>query len=296
MIILNKIQKINYKTVITVGDFDGVHVGHKKLIKKTKDIAKNIGAKSLVFTFVPNTKQILFDRALKNILTFRERRFALKKFDIDFLVECLFDSEFAKIDSNTFFDMLIENFNCVKLVVGENFKFGSDKANLLKKDYMNMIITENQIMFYDQKISSSYIRRLIADKKIEQANIFLSERYFVMSEVVHGQKRNIGFPTINFIIDKDKLLPPDGVYQTKTLIHKKIYLSVTNIGCNPTFASDSSTIETHILDYNKNIYGETAIVFFEKFLRDEIKFDSLNNLKKQIQKDIAFIKSQDTGR
>ena len=296
MIILDKIKNIDYKTVITIGNFDGVHIGHEYLIKKTKYLAQKMGAKSLVFTFWPNTKQVLFDKNLKTILTLSERRFVLKKFDVDFLLEHNFNVNFSRMSSNDFFELLLNSLNCVALVVGEDYSFGKDNINLLKHEYKNKIIIQPEIKFGNQekhKISSSYIRQLISDRNIEQANKFLTENYFIMSKVVYGKKRNISVPTINFVLNKNKLLPPDGVYQTKTLVNKKIYQSLTNIGYNPTVQNKFRSIETHILDFSGDIYGQTVIVYFEKFLRNEIKFGSVNELQNQIKKDLSFVKSQE---
>jgi riboflavin kinase/FMN adenylyltransferase len=294
MLILNKLEKLDCKTVITIGNFDGVHIGHRKLIEKTKIMAKKLNAKSLVFSFCPHTLQILKDTSFKTIYTNDERRLILSGLNIDYLLEMPFDFNIAKMKTDEFLNLIIENLNCIALVIGNNYKFGCDNSNFAMQKYKNKIVIENveSVTFDNEKLSSSYIRKLVKEKKIEQLEKLLGAKYFIMEKILHGQKRCVAFPTINFITDKNKLLPGDGVYYTTTLINNYKYKSLTNIGYNPTVENEFRSVETHILDFSKDVYGQNAIVYFNEFIRGEIKFDSTEKLKAQIQKDIFYVQSK----
>ena len=291
MIVLNKIKKLPCNTVITIGNFDGVHLGHRLLIEKTKSMAKKMNAKSLVFSFCPHTMQILKDPSFKTIYTANEKRFVISKLNIDYLLEFPFNFDIAKMKSIDFLNLLIENLNCIAIITGSDYKFGNDNSNSALENFKDKIVIKNinDINFDSKKISSTYIRSIIQEKNFTQIEKLLGQKYFVMDKIIHGLKRNISFPTINFMPNKNKLLPPDGVYFTTTLINNSKYKSLTNIGFNPTVQNSFRSVETHILDFSENIYGHTAVVYFNKFIRPEIKFNSVSALKNQIQKDIDYV-------
>ena len=225
MIVLNGIVErnfnFNFKTVITVGNFDGVHAGHRFLLKKTSELAKKLNAKSLVFSFWPNTKKILFDNKFKSIFDRDERRLILKNLAIDYLFEFDFDYEKKNIRSRDFLEMLIKKFNCVGLVLGEDFKFGCDDSKKILCEYksLNVIVTKKKL-----NVSSSKIRNLILDRKFGAVKKLMCENYFVYKKNV----RMVGRKII-FFADENKLLPPDGIYKTKVLIDGKIFYAVAEI-------------------------------------------------------------------
>ena len=291
MIVLKNFEKLPCKTVITIGNFDGVHIAHRLLIEKTKSVAKQMNAKSLVFSFCPHTKQILSDPDFKTIYTTDEKRFLLSKLNIDYLMELPFNLDIANLNSVQFLNLLTQNLNCIGIVTGSDFKIGNDNFYPTFRNLKNNLVIENvsNINFGRKKISSTYIRKLLVQKDLDQIEKMLGQKYFVMDKVIHGLKRNISLPTINFIPDKNKLLPPDGVYFTTVCINNIYYKGVTNIGFNPTVNNNFRCIETHILDFKQNIYGQSVFVYFNKFIRPEIKFDSVAKLKMQIQKDVDYV-------
>ena len=225
MIVLNGIFErnfnFNFKTVITVGNFDGVHAGHRFLLKKTSELAKKLNAKSLVFSFWPNTKKILFDNEFKSIFERDERRLVLKKLAIDYLFEFGFDYEKKNIKSRDFLEMLIKKFNCVGLVLGEDFKFGCDDSKKILCEYknLNVIVIKKKL-----NVSSSKIRNLIFEKNFDVAKKLMCGNYFVYKNNV----KMVGIKII-FFVDENKLLPPDGIYKTKILIIGKIFDAATEI-------------------------------------------------------------------
>ena len=194
MIVLNGIVErnfnFNFKTVITVGNFDGVHAGHRFLLKKTSELAKKLNAKSLVFSFWPNTKKILFDNKFKSIFDRDERRLILKNLAIDYLFEFDFDYEKKNIRSRDFLEMLIKKFNCVGLVLGEDFKFGCDDSKKILCEYksLNVIVTKKKL-----NVSSSKIRNLILDRKFGAVKKLMCENYFVYKKNVRMLGRKISF-------------------------------------------------------------------------------------------------------
>ena len=225
MIVLNGIFErnfnFNFKTVITVGNFDGVHAGHRFLLKKTSELAKKLNAKLLVFSFWPNTKKILFDNKFKSIFDRYERRLILKNLAIDYLFEFNFDCEKKNIKSRDFLAILIKEFNCVGLVLGEDFKFGCDDSKKILCEYknLNVIVIKKKL-----NVSSSKIRNLILEKRFDVAKKLMCENYFIYKKNVKIVGRRI-----IFLADENKLLPPNGIYKTKILIDGKIFDAVTEI-------------------------------------------------------------------
>lgn len=223
MIVLNGIfeRNFSFKTVITIGNFDGVHAGHRFLLKKTGELAKKLNAKSLVFSFCPNTKKVLFDNEFKSIFDRDERRLILKNLAIDYWFEFDFDDKKKNIKSKDFLEMLIKKFNCVGLVLGEDFKFGCDDSKKILCEYknLNVIVIKKKL-----NVSSSKIRNLILNKKFDVAKKLMCGDYFVCKKNVEMVGRKI-----IFLVDENKLLPPDGIYKTKILIGGKIFDAVTEI-------------------------------------------------------------------
>ncbi len=223
MIVLNNFceRSFNFSTVITIGNFDGVHAGHRFLLKKTSELAKKLNAKSLVFSFWPNTKKVLFDNKFKSIFDRYEKRLVLKNLAIDYLFEFDFDCKKKNIKSQDFLEMLIKKFNCVGLVLGEDFKFGCDDSKKILCEYknLNVIVIKKKL-----NVSSSKIRNLILNKKFDVAKKLMCGDYFFCKKNVEMVGRKI-----IFLVDENKLLPPDGIYKTKILIGGKIFDAVTEI-------------------------------------------------------------------
>jgi len=237
MIVLDKIWDsdfcLDFKTVITIGNFDGVHIGHRKLIKKTINLAKKFNAKSLVFSFWPHTRQVLLSKDFNTIFNKYERREILKSLNIDYLVEFDFNSQTKKIKTQEFIRILIKKLNCVGLVFGNDFKFGCDNTKkileLYKTRYKNFILIkklDDVFLNKNIKVSSTYIRKLIKQKKFRLVEKLLCQKYFISV-----QPKKIFNNIIKFDLDlkKNKLLPPDGFYETNILINNQKYKTQTKI-------------------------------------------------------------------
>lgn len=279
-------------TAITLGNFDGLHQGHRALIQLTKEFAKEENLESVVFSFAPHPMLVFQkkkDFAL--IMSPAEKCFAMEQMGVDTYVEYPFDQEFAATSAYDFaVKLLFERMQCKVLVVGENYHFGSqrsgDYATLrrLGEEHGVKVIAVPSVQYDGVRISSSRIRQCLLDQELEAANTMLTTPYFILGQVKEGKKlgRTIGFPTVNIEAHPLKLFPPNGVYATKTLYQGKYYYGVTNIGKNPTVNGEQKIIETYLFDFDQMIYGETLQIFFYKFLRSEKKFADVEELQAQI--------------
>lgn len=293
-------EKENQKTVVTIGNFDGIHIGHKKLITTTRKCALEKNLKSIVITFSPHPLEIVKNNMpFYYIFSEEEKNIEMEKENIDFFIKYPFTKDFSNISPEKFVDILIEKLNCKILVVGEDYCFGkhrSGNVNILKQlgeQKGIQVIKISNIVIDGERVSSSIIRECINNRNIKKANLLLNKPYYIFGQVVEGNKlgRTIGFPTANIIPPKNKLLPPDGVYITKTKYNNKLYDSITNIGTNPTVNNTHRTIETYIFDFNQNLYNQNIEVYFYDWIRSVKKFNGINELKEQIAKDINIASS-----
>ena len=288
----------NEPTAVTLGNFDGVHMGHRELISLTKKFSIKKNLKSVVFTFYPHPMFIFKNKAHSAlILSPYEKKLVMENMNIDIYIEYPFTTDFAKMEPEDFInDIIFNKLNCRVLIVGENYKFGKKQSgnyDLLKKlgeDRGIKVIKVPSVLYNNSKVSSTRIRECIIEKNIDMANILLTSPYFLIGNVSKGKQlgRTIGFPTINIFSDKVKLFPPNGVYVTQTLYDNKLYNGVTNIGMNPTVNGKFRVIETFLFDFNKVIYGEFVKTYFFKWIRDEKKFLNIDDLSKQINKDVYY--------
>jgi len=303
MIYTNEFGGINYaghnhKTngaAVTIGNFDGVHKGHRRLIELTKEP----GLMSLVLTFTPHPAFVFNANAEHKLITTEtEKKRLMEELGVDIMVDYPFSKTFAEIPAEEFADdILFKQLCCKKIIIGEDYKFGKNRlggVELLTRraQHFGAEVVPVGIQTMDgEVISSTQIRKFLANGQIERANAFLGCAYFIMGTVRQGKKlgRTIGFPTINIVPDKDKLLPKRGVYLTKTEIGGVGYTSVTNVGVNPTVNAASSNemfVETYVNGFDREIYGTTVRVSFYEYIRDEKKFDDVEELKKQLEEDI----------
>lgn len=289
----DKIWIKNY-TAITLGNFDGIHLGHQKLINTVKQYSKTNNLTSVVFSFYPHPCPVINQNSnFYTIFSPYEKKYLLEKIGIDILIQYPFTKEFANMEAEVFAHLLFEKLKCKVLVIGEEYKFGKNRTGtyeMLKffgNKFEAEIIKVPSVNNENFKVSSTTIRKYIAERNIIDANELLDKPYFIIGEVISGNKlgRTIGFPTVNIIASKDKLLPPDGVYLTKTSFRGKIFKSITNIGKNPTVEGKTRTIETYIFDFNEDIYGVEICICFYDCIREEYKFKNVNELKKQIEAD-----------
>ena len=282
-------------TAVTIGNFDGLHMGHRALIELTKQFAKEENLKSVVLTFSPHPMFVFGkkpDFAL--VMSPSEKEYMMKKMGIDIYIEYPFDKEFASMSPEAFAcDLIFDQLNCKVLIVGENYKFGKNQAgdyNLLKvlgEQRGVKVIYVPSVLFEGDRVSSTRIRQCLKQKDLEMANRMLTIPYFILGEVTQGKKlgRTIGFPTINIKAHYKKLFPPDGVYATKTLHKGNMYYGVTNIGKNPTVDGTDRVVETYLFDFHKMVYGDMIQTYFFEFIRSEQKFSSVEDLRQQMEKD-----------
>ncbi len=282
-------------TVVTIGNFDGLHLGHQKLIEEIKKIKNDKGFKSVVFSFYPHPIQLIKKSEIRTILSQDEKKKELEKFDIDFFINYTFDNKTMNLLPEDFVkNVLINQLKCKVLVIGEEFKFGKnnmgsiDELNLLSQKYDFNIITIKHENINNIKISSRLIREDIKNAEFNSIKNKLGKEYFIEGKVVSGKKlgRTINFPTANLLPHKEKILPQNGVYITKTEIAGKEYRSITNIGVNPTIDNNNNKIvETYIFDFNQDIYDKTIKVKFYEFIRAEVKFKNIDELKDRMRED-----------
>ncbi len=279
--------------VTCIGAFDGLHKGHLELIKKTKEINNNF--QIVTFNEIP---KIYFDNDLKPLLNNEKRQNIFKKYKPKNLIYLKFD-EINKISSEEFLNILRLNLKTKKVVVGKDFKFGKNRSGDIN-NIVSYFGEENVILLSDylidnEKVSSTKIREDLDLGNIKNANKFLGREYEISGLVVKGMKlgSKIGFPTANIKMHDDLYLPKFGVYSISCKIDNKSYEGILNIGVTPTVANRiKPKIEVHIFEFDKNIYGEYLKIQINEFIRDEIKFKSIDELIKQINIDISSVKNK----
>ena len=284
-------------TIVTIGTFDGVHKGHKEIVGRLNSTAKKEGLESVLLTFYPHPRHVLFpdDQKLKLINTIEEKTEALRKTGLQHFIIQEFDVDFSRIKSVNFIrDLLVNKLNMKRMVVGYDHHFGKNREgtfeNLLSLselyDFKLEKIAPQNIG--DITISSTKIRNAIIDGDIEKANSYLSCN-FSLSGVVekgNGIGSSINFPTANIKVEnKWKILPKDGVYAVKIFAENQQYFGMLNIGSRPTIADDKHVVEVHIFDFNSTIYNLDIKVEFIKRIRSEKKFNSLEELQSQLEID-----------
>ncbi len=285
---------------VTIGNFDGVHAGHREFLSRISQDCKKTKSKFVVITFIPHPLQILRAQTGFLINTFTERRELLRECGVDYLLEVDFTRDFSTLSPEDFLKKFVFSFSGIqKIYLGYDFAFGANKAgdynlakSLCEKAGIQLILQE-EFRLNNGAVSSSVVRSEIQKGDMVKVKTLLERPYFLSGRVVKGQGRGkqIGFPTANLDYDKALIVPTNGVYITQTTIHGMTYNSVTNIGTNPTFNDGLETnIETHLLDFNRDIYGEQMRVSFLKKLRDEKKFSSVNDLISQIDTDVKLAK------
>ncbi len=285
-------------TAVALGKFDGFHLGHMLLIDEVKKLQER-GYTGTIFTFDMKKNSVFDVESMHSIISSGEKKELAESFGMDILVEYPFDDEFAGYEPRKFIKDILKDMLHVKYVIaGEDFRFGKNRSgdiNLLRayeKEYGYEVIAIEKKKIGEVTVSSSYIRNLIAEGKMRETAYFLGRPYQVMGTVMHGRKlgRTINIPTANILPRKEKIYPPSGVYSSKIMLETgKSYYGITNIGDNPTVSDERRvTIETHIFDFNEEIYGKKITVQLLDFIRPEQRFESLAALKNQMNKDIAL--------
>ncbi len=292
---MKTIKQTTCETVVTIGNFDGLHKGHLRLIQKTKKIAEQRNLKSLVCSFNRNTKDA------QTIFSGTELKDCLTTLGIDYFANLDFSGEIKHLSCEDFAKLFLkQRFSAKYVIVGENFRFGTNQSgdiNTLKelgKHYGFSVIAIVMAKVQKKHLSSTLIRKWLSEGKIAFANRFMFSPFSLTGIVKNGYSAGhsiLQVPTANFPMPKKGVSLPFGVYITTTEIDNKTYPSITNIGYAPTLPKKNPTAETYILNFSEDIYGKRMKISFRKYIRKERKFSSMNALKKQIEKDIARCKS-----
>ena len=303
MITTKNIENFNsvVSTILTIGTFDGVHLGHKKIIKKLVESAKRRKLRSCILTFFPHPRNFFSkSNELKLINTIKEKKEILNELGVDELIIQEFNNEFSNLSANEFIRHLLKYCKIKEIIVGFNHKFGKDREagiNELKGYGKNHGFDVTEIDAFDINqidISSTKIRNAIDKGKVELCNQYLGYNFSIDGNIVKGKSigKKIGFPTANIKVEENyKILPQNGVYFVSCKITNIQKFGMMNIGFNPTFGNKQLTIEVNIFDFNQDVYGENIRIEFIKFIRNEIKFKNIDELIRQIGIDRETCKS-----
>jgi riboflavin kinase/FMN adenylyltransferase len=289
----------NDNTIITVGSFDGVHVGHVKILSTLVNKAKEKQCRSIVLTFEPHPRKVVSKNySLKLLTTLDEKRELIYKLGVDEIIILPFTHEFSQMSSDDFFkNIIIDKIGIKEIILGYDHRFGrgrdgdEHKVRQLGGIFNFDVTLVPEVKYDDLTVSSSVIRRELQQGKIKSTTCYLNRFYSITGKVIEGDKRGrlLGFPTANIQLpDADKMIPANGVYAVKVLIGKEKYSGVMNIGNRPTFQETENIIlEVHIFDFEENIYNKEIKVEFIDRIRDEQKFNSKEELIQQINRDKA---------
>lgn len=291
---LDEIKNIK-ETVVALGNFDGVHKGHQELIRRTVKSARMAGLKSAVFTFANHPRNVLAgEHVIKNILYLEEKAEIIKSLGVDYLFSLEFTSEIQHLSAEEFIKvLLIDALKMKEAYCGFNYHFGyhadGNPEKLMKAGLENGfgIHVLEPYLIDGNLVSSTFIRKLIADGRVAECKKYMGRNYSIGGEVVVGNKigRTIGFPTSNILIDETMVTPAHGVYVTYCNYNGVQYQGVSNVGIKPTIGDNKKNIETHIINFSKELYGKEIRVEFLQRIRPEIKFNSVEELAAQIKRD-----------
>lgn len=285
--------------MVTIGTFDGVHIGHRKILERIIHSAQELDCNSVVLTFFPHPRMVLQEGSEVKLLNTMEEKIALlDKIGIDNLIIHPFDKEFSRLTAEEFVkEILVDKLHVQKIIIGYDHRFGRNRT----ADINDLIhfgtaygfeveqISAQEIN--ENAVSSTKIRNAVLEGNSALAKAYLGYNYFFSGTVVKGKQlgRTIGFPTANIHIEEDyKLIPKNGVYVVKGACNEETLFGMMNIGTRPTVAGKNQTIEVHFFDFDKDIYNQNITIEILEFIRDEHKFESLDALKNQIQKDKEF--------
>jgi len=293
---IQNFKNSEFTSVLTIGTFDGVHIGHQKIINRLNQIKTGEDNNSVILTFFPHPRSVLnFGDDFKMLNTIEEKIQLLNKFGLDHLIIEPFTKEFSRLTALEFVrDILVNQLHINKLVIGYDHQFGKNREGNFEqlKEYGELYhfgveeIPAQEIK--NVSVSSTKIRKSIEEGDIEKANTYLGYSYLLSGKIIKGEGigRRINYPTINLYIEEGyKLIPKIGVYIVKTEIETRVVFGIMNIGFRPTLDGKHQTIEIHLLDFHGNLYGKKMQIHVLKRLRDEKKFDSMESLTEQIKKD-----------
>ena len=283
-------------TVLTIGTFDGVHLGHQKIVERVVTTARQEGLLATVFTFFPHPRMVVqHDKGLKLIHTLEEKKQLLQQLGVDLLVVQPFNEAFAQLTAEEFVStILVQRFNVKKVIIGYDHRFGRnrtaniDDMRLFGKKY-GFAVEEISVQEVDEvSVSSTKIREALNKGDVTTAEHYLGTPYSLTGRVVHGLKlgRTLGYPTANIQVTEDyKLIPKDGVYAVYSYIDGRKVYGMMSIGKNPTIEGKGASIEVYFFDFNGDLYDQKLTIEFVQYLREEQKFATIDLLKKQLQDD-----------
>ncbi len=293
----------NLNAVVTVGMFDGVHLGHQALIDKVQKKASQIKGLSTIITFSPHPRLILYPEQTQNIrliTTDEEKITVMENLGIDRLIILNFTNAFAQLSAREFIEkILVEKIGFKVIIIGHDHHFGKSRTGdvkLLKElaiQHNFEIELADVVRIDNEVVSSTSLRQLIRSGNFSRVRQFLGRNYALKGEVVSGEKRGrmMNFPTANLVpINPQKLIPKDGIYAVIVKVGSQKYLGALNTGVRPTFSEASRSIEVYLLDFTGDLYGQTLEVEFLAFIREELKFQDMTQLTAQIQKDVNYVR------
>lgn len=289
-------------SIVTIGTFDGVHLGHQQILKQLIDTSQQSKLKSVLLTFFPHPRMVLQpDIPMRLIQTIEEREKALRKTGLDYLVIHPFSEKFSRLSADDYVKLiLVEKLNVRKVVVGYDHRFGRNRTASLEDMYNYADIYDFEVIEIDAKkikstaVSSTKIRKAIDEGDIALANSYLGDPFTLEGVVVHGDKRGreLSYPTANIELqNKHKIIPKQGVYLIQSDFDNRVVYGMMNIGTKPTFDTTNPSIEVHFFDWNGDLYGQTLQVKLLKWVREEQKFDSVAELQAQIHADERYCRS-----
>lgn len=286
--------------IVTIGTFDGVHLGHQAIFKQMQEETSRRGGETVLITFYPHPRLVLFkdSQNLKFINTQAKKLDRIEKSGIDHLIIIPFTKEFSKNSSEKFIaDYVVKYVHPEMIIIGYDHHFGKNREGSIEllesmKEQFHFDVIQVPPLYVDKlPVSSTRIRNLLKEGNIKEANKMLGYEYAISGKVIRGNGlgQKLGFPTANIQISNEfKLIAANGVYACRVLIDGKIYKGMSNIGVRPTIDHGDLTIEINIFDFNKDIYNEPITIYFVDRLRDEVKFESLDALKQQLVKDREY--------
>lgn len=298
---------LNQPTIVTIGTFDGVHIGHQQIVKRLIDTAKTEGLKSVILTFFPHPRMVLQkDASIKLINTIDERHNILNALGLDYLLIKKFTKAFSRLSAEDFVkQILVNKLHAKKVIIGYDHRFGRNRnANIEDLKYFgdlyNFEVEEISAQDINNvAVSSTKIRNALNEGDIAKANAYLGYNFMITGKVVKGKAlgRQLGFSTANIKVEETyKLIPKYGAYIVSSVIGNEKVFGMLNIGVNPTVDGNAESIEVHFFNFNKDIYNKTIQIDLIERIRDEQKFDSIDALKSQLIKDretaFAYISNQ----
>ena len=289
-------------SIVTIGTFDGVHLGHQQILKQLTDTSRKSKLKSVLLTFFPHPRMVLQpDISMRLIQTIQEREKALKNIGLDYLVIHPFSIAFSRLSADDYVkQILVEQLNVRKVVVGYDHRFGRNRTASLEDMYHYADIHEFEVIEINAEkiestaVSSTKIRKAIDEGNIELANTYLGHSFTIEGMVIDGDKRGreLSYPTANIDLqNQHKIVPKQGVYLVKSKLKGRVVYGMMNIGTKPTFDTTMPSIEVHFLDWNGDLYGQAVQVELLKWVREERKFSSAEELQTQIQADEQYCRS-----